>query len=172
MVGGRSREPPSQYCRPGELAIANPQTHHEVNHELSRRLVKECGIPSHSHRTGRNCECLSRSTSASARGGSSNQYNAAPEEMRREQKIEIEAPWSEVTARDIVAEVDELSWRCGKRSPFHKTSAWIFCAGSNRQVAHPSHSMRAQLGFLREVTPAPRTSEPFDEPSARIFCAG
>ena len=91
--------------------------------------------------------------------------------MRREQKIEMEAPWSEVTARYIVAEVDELSWRCRKRSPFQKTSAWIFCAVSNRQVAHPSHLLRAQLGFLCEVTPAPRTSEPIDEPSARIFCA-
>ena len=39
MVGGRSREPPAQYCRPGEQAIANRQTHHEVNNELSRRLV-------------------------------------------------------------------------------------------------------------------------------------
>ena len=76
-----------------------------------------------------------------------------------------------MTARDIVAEVDELSWRCRKRSPFHETSAWIF-AGSNRQVAHPSHLMRAQLGFLCEVTPAPRTSEPFDGLSARIFYAG
>ena len=46
----------SQYCRPGEPAVANHQTHHEVNNELSRRLVEECGIPSHSHRTGRNCE--------------------------------------------------------------------------------------------------------------------
>ena len=100
------------------------------------------------------------------------QYHVASEEMRREQKIEMEALWSEVPAQDIVAEVDELGWRCRKRSPFHKTSAWIFCAGSNRQVAHPSHLMRAQLGFLCEVTPAPRTSEPFDEPSARIFGAG
>ena len=38
MVGGRSREPRPQYCRPGEPAIANHQTHHEVNKELSRRL--------------------------------------------------------------------------------------------------------------------------------------
>ena len=38
MVGGRSREPPPQYCRPGEPAIANHQTHHEVNTEVSRRL--------------------------------------------------------------------------------------------------------------------------------------
>ena len=38
MVGGRSREPRPQYCRPGELAIANHHTHHEVNKELSRRL--------------------------------------------------------------------------------------------------------------------------------------
>ena len=45
----------------------------------------------------------------------------------------------------------------------------FFCAGSNWQVAHPSHLRRAQLGFLCEVTPAPRTSEPFDELSARIF---
>ena len=29
--------------------------------------------------------------------------------------------------------------------------------------------MRAQLGFLCEVTPAPRTSEPFDGLSAQIF---
>ena len=27
-----------QYCRPGEPAIANHQTHNEVNKELSRRL--------------------------------------------------------------------------------------------------------------------------------------
>ena len=27
-----------QYCRSGEPAIANHQTHHEVNKELSRRL--------------------------------------------------------------------------------------------------------------------------------------
>ena len=51
-------------------------------------------------------------------------------------------------------EVDELSWRCRKRSPFHKTSAWIFCAGSNRQVAHPSHLMGSQLGFFVRVNPA------------------
>ena len=38
MVGGRSREPRPQYCRPGEPAIANHQTHHEVNKELSLRL--------------------------------------------------------------------------------------------------------------------------------------
>ena len=38
MVGGRSRKPRSQYYRPGEPAIANHQTHHEVNKELSRRL--------------------------------------------------------------------------------------------------------------------------------------
>ena len=77
--------------------------------------------------------------------------------MRREQKIEKEALWSEVTARDNVAEVDELSWKCRKRSPFHKTSAWIFCAGSNRQVAQPSHLMRAQLGFF--VPGEPRTGD-------------
>ena len=168
MVGGRCREPPSQYCRPGEPAIANHQTHHEVNNELSRRLVEECGITSHSHRTGRNCESLSRSTSASARGGQD-----APEEMRREQKAKkMRKKRGAVTAGKIVGEVDELSWRCSKRSPFHKASAWIFCAGSDRQVAHPSHLMRAQLGLLCEVTPAPRTSEPFDGLSARIFCAG
>ena len=56
-----------------------------------------------------------------------------------------------MTARDIVAEVDELSWRCRKRSPFHKASAWIFLCG---------------------VKPAGRTSEPFDESSARIFVRG
>ena len=39
MVGGRSREPPPQYCRPSEPAIANHQTHHEVNNETSRRPV-------------------------------------------------------------------------------------------------------------------------------------
>ena len=33
----------------------------------------------------------------------------------------------------------------------------------------PSHLMRAQLGFLCEVTPALRTSEPFDELSSQIF---
>ena len=69
-----------QYCRPGEPAIANHQTHHEVNNELSSRLVKECGIPSHSHRAGRSCECPSRSTSAMRKGRtrrSSNQYHAA-----------------------------------------------------------------------------------------------
>ena len=38
MVGGRSRESRSQYCRPGEPAIANHQTHHEVNKEKSLRL--------------------------------------------------------------------------------------------------------------------------------------
>ena len=38
MVGGRSKEPRPQYCRPGEPAIANHQTHHEVNKELSLRL--------------------------------------------------------------------------------------------------------------------------------------
>ena len=38
MVGGRSRKPRPQYCRPGEPAIANHQTHHEVNKELSLRL--------------------------------------------------------------------------------------------------------------------------------------
>ena len=38
MVGGRSREPRPQYCRPGEPAIANHQTHHEVNKEMSHRL--------------------------------------------------------------------------------------------------------------------------------------
>ena len=54
-------------------------------------------------------------------------------------------------------EVDELSWRCRKRSPFHKTSAWFFCAGSNRQVAHPSHLMGSQLGFF--VPGEPRTGD-------------
>ena len=38
MVGGRSREPRPQYSRSGEPAIANHQTHHEVNKELSLRL--------------------------------------------------------------------------------------------------------------------------------------
>ena len=38
MVGGRSRESRPQYCRPGEPAIANHQTHHEVNKEMSLRL--------------------------------------------------------------------------------------------------------------------------------------
>ena len=73
-----------------------------------------------------------------------------------------------MTARDIVAEVDELSWRCRKRSPFHKTSAWIFCAGSNRQVAHPSHLMRAQLGFF--VPGEPRTGDSRRNPREDQSC--
>ena len=43
---------PSQYCRPGEPAIANHQTHHRVNNELSRRLVaSDAGnrVPEHRH---------------------------------------------------------------------------------------------------------------------------
>ena len=36
MVGGRSGEPPPSIVAP---AIANHQTHHEVNNETSRRLV-------------------------------------------------------------------------------------------------------------------------------------
>ena len=35
--------PPPQYCRPGELAIAKHQTHHEVSNKLSRRLVASDG---------------------------------------------------------------------------------------------------------------------------------
>ena len=42
MVGGRSREPRSQYCRPGEPAIANHLSRHEVNKELVRRLGASC----------------------------------------------------------------------------------------------------------------------------------
>ena len=38
MVGGRVEQLAPQYCRPGELAIANHQTRHEVNNELSHRL--------------------------------------------------------------------------------------------------------------------------------------
>ena len=59
MVGGRSGEPPPQYCRPGEPAIANHQTHHEVNNELSRRLVEECGITSWSEVTARDIVSMS-----------------------------------------------------------------------------------------------------------------
>ena len=39
MVGGRCREPPPQYCRPGEPAIANHLSRHEVHHQVSRRRV-------------------------------------------------------------------------------------------------------------------------------------
>ena len=39
MVGGRGRKTRSQYCRPGEPAIANHRTRHEVNHQVSRRRV-------------------------------------------------------------------------------------------------------------------------------------
>ena len=77
--------------------------------------------------------------------------------LRKKCESKLEAPWGEVTARDIVAEVDVLSWRCRKRSPFHKASAWFFCAGSNRQVAHPSHLMVSQLGFF--VPGEPRTGD-------------
>ena len=55
MVGGRSREPRSQYCRPGEPAIANHQTRHEVHNQVSRRramlLMQGTEVPE--HRTGR-----------------------------------------------------------------------------------------------------------------------
>ena len=43
--------------------------------------------------------------------------------------------------------------RSGAFSPTNDTSAWIFCAVSNRQVAHPSHLMGSQLGFFVPGTP-------------------
>ena len=52
MVGGRSGGPPPQCCRPKEPAIANHQTHHEVNNELSRRLEASDagnGVQEHRH---------------------------------------------------------------------------------------------------------------------------
>ena len=51
MVGGRSREPRSQYCRPGKPAIANHQTRHEVHNQVSRRramlLMQGTEVPEH-----------------------------------------------------------------------------------------------------------------------------
>ena len=51
MVGGRSREPRPQYCRPGKPAIANHQTRHEVHNQVSRRrgmlLMQGTEVPEH-----------------------------------------------------------------------------------------------------------------------------
>ena len=48
----------------------------------------------------------------------------------------------------------------------------FFVRGQTGRSHCPSHLMRAQLEYLCEVTLAPRTSEPFDELSARIFVPG
>ena len=52
----------------------------------------------------------------------------------------------------------------------HKVSTWILCGVKPApQTSEPFDEASARI--LSEVNPAPRTSEPFDEDSARIFCA-
>ena len=49
--------------------------------------------------------------------------------LRKKCESKLEAPWGEVTARDIVAEVDELSWRCRKRSHSTRPRRGFFVRG-------------------------------------------
>ena len=119
MVGGRSREPRPQYCRPGKPAIANHQTRHEVHNQVSRRRARLL-MQGTEHRKGYLRRCLHRKRKAqtSAKNTTARSASAQPDE--RQPQAGTVSTTREFLARRHRAELFKLlvSWVGAHSTPF------------------------------------------------------
>ena len=128
MVGGRSREPRPQYCRPGKPAIANHQTRHEVHNQVSRRRARllmqgtedpeqRKGYLLKSRSSGR-CSHRKRKAQTSAKNTTARSASAQPDE--RQPQAGTVSTTREFLARRHRAELFKLlvSWVGAHSTPF------------------------------------------------------